>query len=295
MTLNRRLVAALACRNQGSRLYGKPVQNLDIASGTRIIDNIIRCLQNIEIIDEVVLAISFGTENEIFKQIASDHNLKFIVGDEDDVLSRLISAGECSQATDVFRITSESPFLYFEAAKYCWETYNSNELDALFLEPIIDGCGFEIISLEALKRSHREGSLKHRSEMCSLYIRENTDYYSLFLSDLHTCVSIKMEAKRHSEEKLDMVVMKGSNDFEKSQVDFSVYQLHYDHNKKNEKKKYHTFLVFYSGSVILSSCGPETEMVYNRFAQIIEENKATLREDPDEVLVIDSSDLLFVE
>lgn len=127
------------------------------------------------------------------------------------------------------------------------------------------------------------------------YIRENTDYYSLFLSDLHTCVSIKMEAKQHSEEKLDMVVLKGANEFEKSLIDFSVYRLHYDQNKKNEKKKYHTFLVFYSGSVILSSCGPETEMVYNRFAQIIKENQALLREDQDEVLAIDPSDLLFVE
>jgi hypothetical protein len=127
------------------------------------------------------------------------------------------------------------------------------------------------------------------------YVRENTEYYSLFLSDLHTCVSIKMEAKRPSEEKLDMVVMKGPDDFEKSLVDFSVYSLHYDHNKKNEKKKYHTFLVFYSGSVILSSCGPETEMVYNRFAEIIEQNKESLKEDPDEVLTIDSSELLFLE
>jgi spore coat polysaccharide biosynthesis protein SpsF len=179
MSSNRKLVATLACRNQGSRLYGKPVQNLDIASGTRIIDNIIRCLQSIEIIDEVVLAISLGTENEIFKQIASDYNLQFVVGDEVDVLSRLISAGECSQATDVFRVTSESPYLYFEAAEYCWQKYISDQLDALFLEPIIDGCGFEIISLEALRRSHREGSLKHRSEMCSLYIRENTDSFKV--------------------------------------------------------------------------------------------------------------------
>ena len=108
MSSNQKLVATLACRNQGSRLYGKPVQNLDIATGTRIIDNIIRCLKSIKIVDEIVLAISIGTENEIFKQIASDHNLKFVVGDEEDVLSRLISAGDSASATDVFRVTSES-------------------------------------------------------------------------------------------------------------------------------------------------------------------------------------------
>ena len=37
----------------------------------------------------------------------------------------------------------------------------------------MDGCGFEIIKLSALKKSHREGESKHRSELCSLYIREN--------------------------------------------------------------------------------------------------------------------------
>jgi hypothetical protein len=132
-------------------------------------------------------------------------------------------------------------------------------------------------------------------EKLDCYIRDNTDYYSLFLSDLHTCVSIKMEAKQHAEEKLDLVVLKGLDDFELTKVDFSIYSMHYDHNKKNEKKKYHTFLVFYSGSVILSSCGPETEMVYNRFADIIAQNKALLKEDPDEILTIESTDLIFVE
>lgn len=179
MSYNRKLVAALACRNQGSRLYGKPVQNLDVNSEVRIIDNIIRCLQSIEIIDEVVLAISLGSENEVFKQIAADYQIGFVVGDEQDVLSRLISAGELSSATDVFRVTSESPFLYFEAVEHCWDTYVSNQMDALFLEPIIDGCGFEIISLAALKRSHQEGSPKHRSEMCSLYIRENSNLFNI--------------------------------------------------------------------------------------------------------------------
>jgi hypothetical protein len=132
-------------------------------------------------------------------------------------------------------------------------------------------------------------------ERLDQHIRETTDYYSLFLSDLHTCVSIKMEAKKPSEEKLDLVLLKKADDFEKTQIDFSVYSLHYDQNKKNEKKKYHTFLVFYSGSVILSSCGPETEMVYNRFADIVNKNKDLLRENADEVLTIESKDLIFLE
>ena len=179
MTLNRRLIAALACRNQGSRLYGKPVQNLHVETGTRIVDNVIQCLQSIDSIDGVVLAISEGTENEVFIEIAHQYGIDYVIGDEHDVLARLISAGEHSSATDIFRVTSESPFLYFEEVDTCWENYLSSNLDALFLEPIIDGCGFEIISLDALKTSHQLGSTKHRSEMCSLYIREHVDFFKV--------------------------------------------------------------------------------------------------------------------
>ena len=42
--MKRKLVAAIACRNKGTRLYGKPLQNLDEKKGIRIIDNIISCI-----------------------------------------------------------------------------------------------------------------------------------------------------------------------------------------------------------------------------------------------------------
>ncbi len=88
--MKRHLVAAIACRNQGSRLYGKPIQNLDVDKGIRIIDNIVDCLRSIHCIDEIVLGISEGIENEVFKYIAEEKGLRYIIGDQVDVLSRLI-------------------------------------------------------------------------------------------------------------------------------------------------------------------------------------------------------------
>jgi len=54
-----------------------------------------------------------------------------------------------------------------------WNVYKKENLDAIFQDDIIDGCGFEIISLKSLKKSHLKGLEKHRSELCTLYIREN--------------------------------------------------------------------------------------------------------------------------
>lgn len=177
--MERRLVAAIACRNQGSRLYGKPIQNLDVEQGIRILDNVIGCLKNLGCIDEIVLGISEGIENEVFKAVAEEKGLRYVVGDQKDVLSRLVHCGRLAGASDIFRITSESPFLYFEAVEELWRRHRQEQVDATFLDDIIDGCGFEIISLRALEESHAKGTEKHRSELCTLYIREHPEAFRI--------------------------------------------------------------------------------------------------------------------
>jgi len=179
MNNDRKLVAALACRNTGSRLYGKPLQNLDVEGKIHILDNIVESLRVSQCIDEIVLGISEGIENEIFIKYAISNDLQYVIGDEEDVLSRLIMCGEAINATDIFRVTSESPFRYFEADLDIWNKHQESNNDATFLEDIIDGCGFEIIKLDALKASHKQGELRHKSEMCTLYIRENLDQFKI--------------------------------------------------------------------------------------------------------------------
>lgn len=177
--MTRRLVAAIACRSQGSRLYGKPVQNLDVTRGIRILDNIIDCLRTLPQIDEIILGIAEGEENTVYRRFAAEKGLRFVIGDEVDVLGRLVACGRLGDATDIFRVTSESPFPYFEAVEDSWKTYLDAGADALFFDEIVDGCGFEIISLAALETSHRDGEDRHRSELCTLYMRENHDRFHI--------------------------------------------------------------------------------------------------------------------
>ncbi len=177
--MKRRLVAAIACRNQGSRLYGKPLQNLDVEKGVRILDNIVDCLQTIGCIDEIVFGISEGMENDVFRRIAEEKGLRYVVGDQVDVLSRLVRCGQLAGATDVFRITSESPFLYFEPVEDLWRRHQAEQADATFMDDIIDGCGFEFIALRTLEEAHAKGEKKHRSELCTLYIREHLQQFKV--------------------------------------------------------------------------------------------------------------------
>ncbi len=61
-----KLVAVLACRNQGNRLYGKPLHFLDKKNQIRVIDQIIFALKKI---------INFLDKNSKYKKLISKYTL----------------------------------------------------------------------------------------------------------------------------------------------------------------------------------------------------------------------------
>ena len=176
----RKLVCALAVRNNGSRLYGKPIQNLDVNTGYRILDFILETIKNqIEVVDDICLAISEGADNETYIKYAQENNYSYVIGSEQDVLQRLIQAAKEVNATDVLRITSESPFVSYDLVDKAWRKHLYENNDATFYDEVVDGCGFEIITLESLISSHKNGDDTHRSELCTLYIRENKEHFRI--------------------------------------------------------------------------------------------------------------------
>jgi len=184
MIRKRKLVTALACRNSGTRLYGKPLQNLDIDNEVSILEYIINWNRTISVVDKIVLGISEGVDNLTFIEAAKKRNIPYIIGDEEDVLSRLIQCGEEAGASDILRLTTESPFICFEPIENAWRDHVNGNYDITCLYDVPDGSGFEIIKLDALKYSHDHGERRHRSELCSLYIRENKDKFKIHYVDV---------------------------------------------------------------------------------------------------------------
>lgn len=175
--MKRRLVAALACRANGSRLYGKPLQAL--AGATTILDQIVAAIRRFDFFQDIVLGVSEGTPNLVFLDYARDNTLKHVVGDAKDVLSRLVACGRLGGATDVFRVTTECPFFDYGALRGAWESHRDGGFDITVLDHVPEGAGFEIYRQEALERSHREGQDGDRSEFCSNYARFNQRLFKL--------------------------------------------------------------------------------------------------------------------
>jgi N,N'-diacetyllegionaminate synthase len=169
-----RVVATLACRAGGSRLYGKPVQRI----GDRtILEYLVARLASVPRIDQIVLAISEGIENEIFFEYAQKMGVEYVVGSEFDVQERLIIAGEYANADLLLRATTESPFVYTDNVEQLIEKHIAERADISVTEGLPDGSYCEIITLSSLKDAHERGEKRHRSELCSLYMFEHPERY----------------------------------------------------------------------------------------------------------------------
>jgi spore coat polysaccharide biosynthesis protein SpsF len=177
--LSRKLIAGLACRITGSRLYGKPLQN--IAPGVTILAQIVALIRAEQIVDEVVLAIAETPENEPLVLAAGALGCPYVRGSESDVLGRLITAAEAHGASDVLRKTTESPFFEIDGMHGAWEQHVADGNDITVVDHVPLGTAVEIYSVEALKRSHAEGKDEDRSELVSNYARYNQRLFKVGL------------------------------------------------------------------------------------------------------------------
>lgn len=169
-----RVIATLACRSNSKRLYGKPLQRL---KNLTVLEYIVKNLQNTKGIDGVVLAISEAPGNEVYQRYAIENKIPYVFGDDKDVLKRLIISCQMMEGDTVFRVTTESPFIYLEKFQEALESHRVLKADYTTLANLPDGSSFELISLKALQDSHKEGEDRHRSELCTLYMNENRAKY----------------------------------------------------------------------------------------------------------------------
>ena len=109
----KKIDAILACRTQGSRLYGKPLQNM-ATGGPTVLDSLLDYIGEIKSVNSTILAISEENENDGFVNIAERRNLNYVKGDQEDVLGRIIKAAEKFGTEIIFRSTSENPFMLYE-------------------------------------------------------------------------------------------------------------------------------------------------------------------------------------
>lgn len=177
MNKNKHKIAAIIpCRLESTRLFGKQLQPL---GSFPILHLVLKNIEKSNLVDEVVLAISKKSSNESLVNFAKSHKLKFILGDDIDVLKRLIIAARYVKADIIIRLSSENPFLYFEGIDPLIKRHieGNFDLSTYFNMPL--GSSIEIINLKALEISHKFGKKRHRSEYSAMYIYEHPEKFKI--------------------------------------------------------------------------------------------------------------------
>lgn len=173
---NSKVAAVIACRVGSERLFAKPMQRIGKYT---ILELYIKQIQKSRIINEIVLAISEKPGNEIFVNFAAEHNLKYVIGDDIDVLKRLVDGAKYVNADIIFRNTPDCPYIYWEGIDVLLKKHIEGKYDFSIMNNVPLGAGYEIINTNALETSHIHGSKKHRSELVSLYIYENKQKFKI--------------------------------------------------------------------------------------------------------------------
>lgn len=174
--VRRKVVATLACRARSSRLYAKPLQ---LVGDKPIIVHLIERLRRVDRLDGIVLAISEGSENGAFVDLAASMGLPYVLGSDRDVLERLIKAADSVGADVAVRVTTENPYVYHENIDTMIAHHLSTDADITICERLPNGSHVEVINVEALRRAHTFGDDRHRSELCTLFMFENTDAFRI--------------------------------------------------------------------------------------------------------------------
>ena len=109
------------------------------------------------------------------------------------------------------------------------------------------------------------------------FINCNTQFVSIFEGSISTGVNVKIKSEQVNDAFLTElqydIVDKTVNIVKVPYINY--FNLLEDKEKKKEgnKEKHHTFLIFASGSIIMSSRGPDMKRVFNKLINILLDNK----------------------
>lgn len=173
-----RTVAVIQARMGSTRLPGKVMLPLD---GEHVLTHDVRRTDAAETVDEVVVATSTETADDIVGRYASRAGATVFRGSESNVLDRMFRAATQADADAVVRITADCPLIdpdvIDEVVGRLAETdadYATNILERTFPR----GLDVEAFTFESFERVHEASSESHHREHVTPYYREREDLFT---------------------------------------------------------------------------------------------------------------------
>lgn len=155
-------------------------------AGKPLLEHLFERLKSVGELDGLVLATSTAAENEVLVELAEQMGVGVFAGDEDDVLGRYVEVARRWSADHLVRVTGDNPLTDLNLVRDLTWRHLERDADYTYVpgDALLMGILPEVISREALEVSHRDGEDRHRSELVTLYIKENPSRFRIVQVDM---------------------------------------------------------------------------------------------------------------
>jgi len=176
-----KVVAIIQARMGSTRLPGKVMKEI---LGRPVILWDLDRVSHSKLIDEIVVAIPYGKENDVIVDTIENYNDKIIIsrGSEDDVLDRYYQAAVKTNADVVVRITSDCPLIDPVVMDHVIEQFLNSDCDYCsnsLTRTYPRGLDTEVFSFKVLEEAWNKAETGYEREHVTPYIIENPDKFKL--------------------------------------------------------------------------------------------------------------------
>ncbi len=180
MNKTKKITCIIQARTNSTRLPNKTILKI---LNSPVIIHVIDRIKKSNLIEQIVLATSTTTNDQILSDIANDNQILSFKGNESDVLDRFYNVAKEYDADPIIRITADcpliDPLLIDKMIKFFLENnfdYVSNIIERTFP----DGLDVEIFSFATLKKAFSEATWLSEREHVTPYIIKNPHLFKLF-------------------------------------------------------------------------------------------------------------------
>lgn len=172
-----KIVATIEARMTSSRLPGKVLLE---ALGQPMLHHLVRRLRAASSIDEIVLATTVNTTDDVLVEFAKREGIGAYRGSEHDVMSRVIGAGELAEADVLVEITGDCPIIDPDVVEQTIRMFLAHQAAYAancHIRTYPDGMETQVFRLETLRQSAAMTSDPLDREHVSLHIRNHPELF----------------------------------------------------------------------------------------------------------------------
>jgi spore coat polysaccharide biosynthesis protein SpsF len=173
-----KIVATIEARMTSSRLPGKVLMPV---LGRPMLYYLITRLKAVPSLDEIVLATTTNKQDDVLERFALQNNIACFRGSENDVMLRVIGAGEAVKADAIVEITGDCPIIDPQIIEQTIRLFKANQADYVsnaHIRSYPDGMDVQVFRLETLKHSATLTVDELDHEHVTLHIRNHPELFS---------------------------------------------------------------------------------------------------------------------